>query len=109
MPHDRFVNCSRLAVLQCSLGLLTCAILLGFAAIGFADEPTARVPTRQEAEFFETRIRPVLVENCHSCHGPKKQMSGLRLDSREGLLEGGDKGPSVRLGDPDGQRLARSS
>src|SRR3712207_8960711 len=39
----------------------------------------------QEAEFFEARVRPVLVENCFRCHGPQKQMSGLRLDSHAAL------------------------
>jgi hypothetical protein len=52
-------------------------------------------------EFFESRIRPVLVEHCFACHGPKKQESGLRLDSREGLLKGNDAGPVVVPGRPD--------
>ncbi|MFO0843762.1 MAG: PSD1 and planctomycete cytochrome C domain-containing protein [Gemmataceae bacterium] len=46
-------------------------------------------------EAFETRVRPVLVEHCQGCHGPKKQMGGLRLDSREALLKGGDSGPAL--------------
>src|SRR5215831_2524124 len=54
-----------------------------------------------EVEYFETHIRPILVEHCHSCHGPKKQMSGLRLDSRAALLEGGDNGPVIRPGKPE--------
>src|SRR5262249_6781349 len=49
----------------------------------------------EAVEFFETRIRPVLVERCLGCHGPKKQSSGLRLDSREAVLKGGDSGPAV--------------
>ena len=36
----------------------------------------------QHAEFFEARIRPILSEYCVSCHGPRKQQSGLRLDSQ---------------------------
>ena len=43
-------------------------------------------------EFFERRVRPVLLEHCVKCHGPKKQESGLRLDSREAVLRGGDSG-----------------
>ena len=38
----------------------------------------------KDAEFFETKIRPVLAENCFSCHGPRKQKAGLRLDSAAG-------------------------
>jgi hypothetical protein len=53
------------------------------------------------SEFFEARIRPILAENCFSCHGPKKQQSGLRLDSREGLLKGADSGPVVVPGRPE--------
>jgi hypothetical protein len=55
----------------------------------------------QHAEFFEARIRPVLAEHCFRCHGPKKQESGLRLDSRQRLLKGTDDGPVVVPGRPD--------
>lgn len=55
----------------------------------------------QDAEFFERKIRPILAENCFSCHGPKKQMSGLRLDSLESLRQGGDNGPVAFPGDPE--------
>ncbi len=49
----------------------------------------------QPADFFETKIRPVLVEKCIQCHGPTKQTSGLRLDSRSAMLSGGDSGPAL--------------
>src|SRR5215210_6811610 len=55
----------------------------------------------QHIDFFEKRVRPVLVENCVACHGSKKQNGGLRLDSRKALLEGGDNGPVVVPGQPD--------
>ena len=55
----------------------------------------------QIAEFFETKIRPVLAENCFSCHGPKKQQANLRLDSREALLKGSENGPVIVSGQPD--------
>ena len=51
----------------------------------------------QEA-FFETKIRPVLAAKCVSCHGPAKQTSGLRLDSREAMVAGGDSGPALEPG-----------
>src|SRR5581483_4179155 len=51
-------------------------------------------------DLFEKHVRPVLVENCLSCHGTKKQMGGLRLDSREAMLKGGDNGPVIVPGDP---------
>jgi hypothetical protein len=59
-----------------------------------------------EVEFFERKIRPVLVEHCYSCHSAesaarKKLRGGLKLDSREGILRGGDGGPAVEPGKPD--------
>jgi hypothetical protein len=62
----------------------------------------------QAAEFFETRVRPVLAEHCHSCHGPTKQKAGLRLDSRAALLKGGDDGPVVIPGQPNQSALVRA-
>src|SRR6185503_8440330 len=53
-------------------------------------------------------VRPVLVENCQKCHGPAKQWNGLRLDSREALLRGGDSGPAIVPGKPDESRLIRA-
>ena len=59
-----------------------------------------------ELEFFETRIRPLLVENCFKCHSEEanqrgKLKAGLYLDSREGLLRGGDSGAALVAGNPD--------
>ena len=60
-----------------------------------------------DVEFFEKRIRPILAEHCHECHSGKtdKIKGGLRLDSREGLMAGGDSGAAVVAGDPDKSRL----
>ena len=43
-----------------------------------------------DLEFFESRIRPLLVDACLDCHGEKKQKGDLRLDSREAALKGAD-------------------
>jgi hypothetical protein len=61
-----------------------------------------------DAAFFESRIRPVLVEKCQSCHGSIKVKGGLRLDSRDGVLRGGDTGPAVIPGDPDASLLVKA-
>jgi uncharacterized membrane protein len=66
--------------------------------------PAAAAPAGSPEAFFATRIRPVLEANCFECHGPRKQKSGLRLDSREAVLRGGH-GPIVVPGDPDKSRL----
>ena len=51
--------------------------------------------------LFENQIRPVLLEKCFSCHGGNKVSGGLTIDSREGLMTGGDSGPSIVPGKPD--------
>ncbi len=58
-------------------------------------------------EFFEKHVRPVLVEKCYRCHsaGADKVRGGLLLDTRDGLLKGGDNGPAVVPGRPDKGRL----
>jgi len=63
----------------------------------------ANVPpgTGRDAEFFEKEIRPILADNCAKCHGDSKQKGGLRLDSREALLQGGDSGPAIVPGDAE--------
>ena len=65
-------------------------------------------PSREEVEFFEKSVRPVLAEHCHKCHGPEKQKGDLRLDSREAILKGSDTGPVVVPGDPAKSTLIRS-
>jgi hypothetical protein len=58
-------------------------------------------PSAAQLQFFETRIRPVLVQNCYKCHShqSEKVRAGLLLDTREGLLRGGESGPAVVPGD----------
>ncbi len=70
--------------------ILCLLLLLSLAA-------SAHAQTSANAEFFENRIRPLLATHCYSCHGPKKQQAGLRLDSREAILKGSDNGPVVDL------------
>jgi hypothetical protein len=65
-------------------------------------------PSPEAAEFFETKVRPVLVEKCFACHGPKKQQGGLRLDGRTTALKGGDSGPVVVAGKPDESLLIKA-
>ena len=51
-------------------------------------------------DFFEMKIRPVLANNCYSCHA-STAMGGLRLDSRDALMKGGSRGATVVPGDPE--------
>jgi hypothetical protein len=82
--------------------------LLWLCAWSFAG--LARAEDRAGVDFFETRIRPVLVERCYKCHSQQaaKVKGGLRLDSRKGLLQGGDSGPAVVPGDPGKSLLIKA-
>ena len=77
-------------------------LLLGAAVFAAAQSP--------EIEFFERRIRPVLVEKCETCHSSQlpEPMGGLRVDSREGLLEGGASGPALVPGSPEQSLVMRA-
>ncbi len=71
--------------------LLTVTLCPGWT-IALAGE---QKPTPEQVQFFETRIRPLLVKRCLGCHGPAKQKSNLRLDSAEGLRKGGASGDAL--------------
>jgi hypothetical protein len=60
-------------------------------------------------EFFEARIRPLLIEHCYECHSVEagKAKGGLLLDSREGWMKGGDSGPAIVPGRPDDSLVIR--
>jgi hypothetical protein len=59
-------------------------------------------------DFFETKIRPVLAEQCYSCHSTKKIRGGLALDSREAMLKGGLSGPAISPGKASDSLLVKS-
>lgn len=73
----------------------------------------ATVPTplqaADKADFFEKRIRPLLVEHCYECHSADKKIKGgLRLDTQEGWKIGGDTGPAIKPNQPDGSLLIKA-
>ena len=61
----------------------------------------------KHAEFFEKKIQPIFKASCYKCHSleENKVKGGLTLDTREGLLKGGETGAVVKPGDPDGSPL----
>jgi Protein of unknown function (DUF1553)/Protein of unknown function (DUF1549)/Planctomycete cytochrome C len=74
-------------------------------------EPGQQDAPREGLEFFEKKIRPVLVDNCYVCHSSqaKKPQGGLLLDSIEGMLKGGASGePAVIPGNPEKSSLIRA-
>src|SRR5438876_11007659 len=67
-------------------------------------------PDHAGVEFFEKKIRPIFVEHCYQCHSKdaEKVKGGLLLDTREGLLKGGDTGPALVAGDPEKSLLIKA-
>ncbi len=61
----------------------------------------------EAADFFETRIRPLLAKNCFACH-TDTQMGGLRLDARQNILQGGSRGPAIKPGSPQDSLLIQA-
>ncbi|HWN97251.1 MAG TPA: DUF1553 domain-containing protein [Methylomirabilota bacterium] len=82
--------------------------LLVVAAAPCLVSPAASI-TAPDAEFFEKRVRPLLVERCYECHGEKKQKGGLRLDSAAAVLKGGESGPALVPGKPDESRIIKAT
>ncbi|MEI6527060.1 MAG: PSD1 and planctomycete cytochrome C domain-containing protein [Planctomycetota bacterium] len=85
-----------------SLWIVVCAALV-LGSLGFAQEASeVSAPTTKQLDFFETKIRPVLVEKCYECHsGAASILQGsLSLETRDGILRGGDSGPVAIPGKP---------
>jgi cytochrome c553 len=74
-------------------------LLLGIAAL-IVSIGRAVALTPEETEFFEKKIRPVLVAECYECHNAEKTKGGLRLDYRDGWRKGGDSGDAIVPGNP---------
>ena len=92
------------------LGMVTLGLGLGFSGLGrsLAGEGGSVAKNDQATDFFESKVRPVLVTHCLDCHGPAKQKSGLRIDSRAALLKGGETGPAVVPGQPEQSLLVEA-
>jgi hypothetical protein len=70
----------------------------------------AESATPEQIEFFEKRIRPVLVSQCYACHSAESPQikGGLLLDTRAGVRRGGESGEVVVLGEPGESLLIKA-
>ena len=80
--------------------------ILLFASLLIMSCHSARADER--GDLFESKIRPVLVGTCFRCHGDAKTSGGLRIDSRESLLKGGESGSAIVPGKPEESLLIKA-
>jgi len=86
------------------------ALLLAAIAALIPCPMTARAAEDRGIAFFEASIRPVLVQHCYECHSDEAArqdnlQAGLLLDTKQGLLSGGEAGPAIFPGDPENSLL----
>jgi hypothetical protein len=68
---------------------------------------TVQAPPADSADFFETKVRPILANNCYSCHA-NSALSGLRLDSPDAMKRGGKRGAAIIPGDPENSLMIQA-
>lgn len=66
------------------------------------------VQAQEPNDWFESKVRPILVEHCYECHSGTKSKGGLLLDSKRGWSQGGQSGPAILPGDPDQSLLIQA-
>ena len=83
------------------------AILFALASAAPFRPALGAAPSAADIEFFEREVRPLLAEQCFACHSDRVDtpFAGLRLDSREAALAGGDSGIAILPGNPEQSRL----
>src|SRR5262245_44923758 len=95
------------------LVLVALTLLLACDGVAVADKPASTPEpktqfTAAQIASFEKDVLPILQANCFKCHGAGKSRGGLRLNSRETILKGGDTGPAVSLDKPNESLLLRA-
>jgi len=80
--------------------------LLLLAGAGVAAPQAAKPPVARAVDFGR-EVRPILASQCFSCHGPRRQDGGLRLDVRRRAMQGGDAGPAIVPGAGANSELVR--
>ncbi|HRE82311.1 MAG TPA: hypothetical protein PLN52_14795, partial [Opitutaceae bacterium] len=90
-----------------SIGFGVLALLFGLSLTQAASPSPV---SAEDAAFFESRIQPILSQKCYSCHShtADRVKAGLMVDSRSGLLQGGNSGPAIVPGNPDESLLIQA-
>ena len=81
--------------------VLVAGLLAALLLIGPEIDAAQALSPREQVEFFTQKVKPLLVKNCFKCHGGAKVKGGLHLDSRSGIMKGGDSGRAVNLKRPE--------
>ena len=89
---QRLYKCAILAVISSQISVLV-----------HAQQPESQTGIA----FFESKVRPILIEHCYKCHstGAGASEGAFQLDTRNAIRKGGDRGPSLIPGDPQGSML----
>lgn len=90
--------------------MLRLSYLSGFLIAYVPAIALAQTPTAEQLSFFEAKVRPILSARCYTCHSQsaKKLKGGLKLDSRDTILKGGDNGPALVPGKPADSLLVKA-
>jgi hypothetical protein len=100
--HARSISIRSVKLVVLAMGAATlCAFFIPTSSVIAARQ------TPEKGEFFESRVRPLLIEKCYSCHTTAEK-GGLRLDSKHALISGGKRGPAVVPGNPDESLLIQA-
>ena len=86
-----------------AFALIVCPALLAVPVMAQRQFP----PAASRTVDYDADVRPILAQNCYSCHGPEAQQSGLRLDLRQNALRGGDYGPVITSGNSADSKLIK--
>lgn len=103
---------ARIAIVTLACLGVVPAVAVGQVVESQQDPPSEGPPSlsANELQFFESKIRPLLIDRCYGCHSAEASLAegGLRLDSREAIVRGGSGGPALVAGEPESSLLIRA-
>lgn len=97
----------RSKLMCCSVFLFAIAVWTGLGTFAAHQATLPQSSSTVQTDFFETRVRPLLAANCYGCH-TSAESGGLRVDSREALLKGGNSGPAIAPNHPEASLLLQA-